>query len=99
MSIAELPCSVWLHHFFTVGQSLDAAFGIATMRIGAPNCNGSLEERPPVAHQSGALRSRNAFAITDTELRLMAALAIIGDSSTPKNGYSTPAATGMPSAL
>jgi len=33
-----------------------------------------------------ALRKRNAFTITDTELKLMAAAAIIGLSSRPKNG-------------
>jgi hypothetical protein len=37
--------------------------------------------------------------ITDTELKLMAKAAIIGDSSHPVNGYSAPAASGMPSAL
>jgi hypothetical protein len=31
-------------------------------------------------------RSLNAFAITDTELKLIAAAAIIGLSRTPKNG-------------
>ena len=31
-------------------------------------------------------RSRSALAITDTEERLIAALAIIGESSSPKNG-------------
>jgi hypothetical protein len=34
----------------------------------------------------GALRSRNALAITETELKLIAAPAIIGLSSSPKNG-------------
>lgn len=43
--------------------------------------------------------SRNAFVTTDTELKLMAAAAIIGESSSPKNGYSTPAAIGTPTAL
>ena len=43
--------------------------------------------------------SRSAFNITDTELKLIAAAAIMGESSKPKNGYSTPAATGMPSKL
>ena len=33
-----------------------------------------------------ALRSRNALAITETELKLIAAPAIIGLSSSPKNG-------------
>jgi hypothetical protein len=31
-------------------------------------------------------RSRSAFAITDTELKLIAALAIIGESSSPNTG-------------
>jgi hypothetical protein len=44
-------------------------------------------------------RNRNAFPITETELRLIAALAIIGESSQPKKGYRTPAASGIPSVL
>ena len=43
--------------------------------------------------------SLTAFSITDTELKLIAAAAMIGESNKPKNGYSTPAATGMPSTL
>ena len=46
-----------------------------------------------------ALRNRNALAITDTELKLMAAAAIIGDSNKPNTGYNTPAATGTPAEL
>jgi hypothetical protein len=49
--------------------------------------------------QSFTLRNRSAFAITETELNVMAALAIIGLSSKPKNGYSAPAAIGTPSKL
>ena len=37
--------------------------------------------------------------ITETELKLMAAAAIIGDNSIPKNGYNTPAAIGTPAVL
>ena len=48
---------------------------------------------------SARRRSRRALPITETELRLIAALAIIGLSSSPKNGYSTPAASGMPTTL
>src|SRR4029453_10455941 len=44
-------------------------------------------------------RNRKAFAITDTQLRLIAALASIGESSRPNSGYSTPAAIGTPRAL
>ena len=37
-AIAVLSFTVWLHHFFTMGQSanINAAFGIATMAIGVP---------------------------------------------------------------
>jgi hypothetical protein len=55
--------------------------------------------RTPHHHQSTTLRNRSAFAITETELNVMAALAIIGLSSHPNTGYNTPAATGTPSAL
>ena len=38
MVITVLSFTVWLHHFFTMGQSasVNAAFGIATMAIGIP---------------------------------------------------------------
>lgn len=38
MAIAVLSFTVWLHHFFTMGQSanINAVFGIATMAIGIP---------------------------------------------------------------
>ena len=38
MAIAVLSFTVWVHHFFTMGQNADlnAVFGIATMTIGVP---------------------------------------------------------------
>ncbi|WFF42097.1 cytochrome ubiquinol oxidase subunit I [Salinicola endophyticus] len=38
LAIAVLSFTVWLHHFFTMGQSahINAVFGIATMLIGIP---------------------------------------------------------------
>src|ERR1041385_4278923 len=45
-------------------------------------------------HQSSAPRSRSALVMTDTELKVIAAAAIIGLRSRPKSGYSTPAAIG-----
>ena len=39
------------------------------------------------------------FAITDTELKLIAKAAIIGDSKIPKKGNSIPAAIGIPNTL
>jgi len=44
-------------------------------------------------------RRRSALPITDTELKLIAAAAMMGERRMPKNGYRTPAATGTPSAL
>ncbi|CAG2158974.1 unnamed protein product [Oppiella nova] len=43
--------------------------------------------------------SKKALPITDAELKLIANAAIIGESSHPVNGYSTPAAKGIPNAL
>lgn len=45
------------------------------------------------------LLNLSAFTITETELKLIAKAAIIGDSKTPKNGYKTPAAIGTPKTL
>ena len=44
-------------------------------------------------------RKRSALVITDTDDRLIANAAIIGDNNHPVNGYNTPAASGTPSAL
>lgn len=52
----------------------------------------------PLLHMASR-RSRSAFPMTDTELRLMAAAAMMGDSSRPKAGYRTPAAMGTPAVL
>ncbi len=49
--------------------------------------------------QTVARRNRNAFVTTETELKLIAKAAIIGDNSIPVQGYSNPAATGTPNAL
>ena len=57
----------------------------------------SIKSAPPI--HSLVRRSRNAFVTTETELMAMAAPAKIGESRRPNAGYSTPAATGMPSAL
>lgn len=45
------------------------------------------------------LRNRRAFEITETELNVIAALANMGLSNNPTNGYRTPAATGTPTRL
>jgi hypothetical protein len=49
--------------------------------------------------QMSTRRNRSEFAMTETELRLMAALAIIRERSQPVKGKSSPAASGTPSAL
>jgi len=45
------------------------------------------------------LRRLSALNITDTELKLIAKAAIMGDKRIPKKGNSTPAAIGTPSVL
>jgi hypothetical protein len=52
-----------------------------------------------LAVQSETLRKRRALAMTETELKLMAALASMGLRSQPNNGKKAPAAMGIPSAL
>ena len=43
--------------------------------------------------------SLSELVITETELKLIATAAIIGDKRMPKNGYNTPAAIGIPAVL
>jgi hypothetical protein len=50
---------------------------------GATGCCAPLEDRPDYSFTP---RNRNALAITDTELKLIAALAIFGLNNHPKNG-------------
>ncbi len=64
--------------------------GIATSRL--------MRHETP-ALQSFTLRKRSALAITETELRLMAAPAMIGLRRKPNQGYKIPAAIGMPNEL
>ena len=49
--------------------------------------------------QSSTRRSRSALAMTETELNVIAALAIIGLRGSPNHGYSSPAAMGTPARL
>src|SRR5689334_835710 len=51
------------------------------------------------ADHTFAVRKRKALPITETELKLIAAAAIMGLSSSPNTGYSTPAAIGTPTEL
>ena len=59
---------------------------------GLPRCRRTDESGPhekhrdPQTHQSATRRSRRALAITETELNVIAALAIIGLSNQPKMG-------------
>jgi hypothetical protein len=46
-----------------------------------------------------AFLSRRALVTTDTELKLMATAAIMGESRRRVKGYSAPAAIGTPTAL
>ena len=61
------------------------------------NTHGSRPAR--TGHYDATWRKRRALAITETELNVIAALAIIGLNSSPNMGYNTPAAIGTPSTL
>ena len=54
---------------------------------------------PTFRYYNCTLLSRSELLITETELKLIAAAAMIGDNRIPKNGYSTPAAIGTPAVL
>src|SRR5262249_29763905 len=58
-------------------------------------------DRHGVAHPDASftLRRRKALPTTETELKLIAAAAIMGLSNRPKKGYRTPAAIGTPRML
>ena len=71
---------------------------IAGLR-GADGAGAGLVPARALRHQSLTVRSRSALAITDTELKVIAALAMIGLKSSPKNGYRAPAAMGTPTTL
>lgn len=75
---------------------------VASLEGTVLGCCGGILGRPhprgTVTH-AFTLCSRSAFAITDAELRLIASAAIIGDNNQPVTGYSSPAASGTPSAL
>ena len=60
--------------------------------------HGRLDRAGSTSH-SFAVRSRSAFAITETELNDMASAATIGLRSSPNTGYRAPAAMGMPMTL
>ncbi len=70
-----------------VGQAL--RLPVAAALRAACECTGSSDRKTHFAQRSGYSlidRSRSAFAITVTELKLIAAPAIIGLRRTPKNG-------------
>lgn len=79
-----------------IDSVLVAALFIRRMTPAWPRCRSA---RVDYGAGGRSICSRSAFKTTDTELRLIASAANIGESSTPKAGYRTPAATGTPSAL
>src|SRR5271167_672869 len=60
------------------------------------NLQGQIKSSGNRSIHNSTFLSRREFAITEIELKLMAAAARIGLSSNPKNGYRTPAAIGTP---
>jgi len=72
--------------------------------ISSPTAPSGEPLAPPVERLPGEIGrsyflNLSAFAMTETEEKLIVALAMIGLSRIPNHGYSTPAATGTPTAL
>lgn len=65
---------------------------------GDTGATGGWKPIAPAVHAEAA-RNLNALPTTDTELRLIARAATIGDNVTPHSGYNAPAANGTPTAL
>lgn len=63
------------------------------------HCNHNDPGKVVLVPQSLMPRKRSELPMTETEDRLIAAAAIIGESRTPKNGNRIPAATGTPAEL
>jgi len=70
-----------------------------TNQCRARNHSRIMTHDPGLFHPDQLARSRKAFATTETDERLIANAAIIGESSRPVQGHSTPAAIGTPRAL
>ena len=93
----HLPHHATLHHptphHVATGTRL-----VTARQQGSPSDHNERNRNHPLGHPTSifpctdahphndTLRSRKALLITDTELKLMAAAAMIGDSNRPKNG-------------
>lgn len=70
-----------------------------TNQCRARNHSQIMTHNPGFFHPDQLARKRRAFATTETDERLIASAAIIGESSSPVQGHRTPAAIGTPRAL
>ena len=100
----RLPFSVSLEEIWTDVGAATSPDSIVFYRVLGRKCDG-LGQLPwnSIPHRGFnhtiSRRSLRALIMTDTELKLMAAAAMIGLKSRPKNGNRTPAAIGTPAAL
>src|SRR3954452_21249821 len=76
---------------------------VSRVSTGSERAGAALNAKQLIRSWSGQVscwvRRRNALAMTDTLDRAMAAAAMMGESRSPKVGYRTPAAIGIPAAL
>ncbi len=95
---AERRKSSQAPHCITLTVAHKSAFTLAVCRSGATRL-ASFPGTDSMFRYNRAARRRSALPITDTELSDIASAAITGESRMPNAGYSTPAATGTPTAL
>ena len=84
------------------GERCNASERSGTARAFYPDGSEEHANPPRVLHGLDTqlfLRNLSAFQITENELTLIAAAAMIGDSTMPSFGYRIPAATGTHTAL
>jgi hypothetical protein len=96
LTIPQLPLGgLLIHHpgYFNAPKS-----STHKNPAGSANLKFEISAFESLSHNSSLL-NRNALAMTETELKVIAALAIIGLSNNPVTGYNTPAATGIPMTL
>ncbi len=91
----------WPHSASTIGVNTreEVATGVVQSTTMSLEFSSSDDMKTAFQDHSFTRLSLRELLITETELKLIAAAAMIGDRSNPKNGYNTPAAMGTPTEL
>jgi hypothetical protein len=86
-------------HFWAAGRSLAAEEAFPVPPDRGNTLVSQATRRGSARHHRACRRKRRALPMTETELSVIAALAMMGLRSSPNLGYKTPAAIGTPRTL